>query len=262
MTPTETATGAASTVPVSGVRVKDTITPATAEPEPSAAPEQITPSEEEQSISPAAAGIEQQSVVPATPEPQQSAAPKPEQTATTPEPESVAASPAADLKQITSKAGAPAIPEVSTHAPVSFSFKSGSMRNGNEVPAPPVPGASEPVIAAPAAADDKAGISANPSNLSEPSSTLAASNDKAGADGNALPTDTMKEKHAFPRAGKDEGDGISSRTASSSWRNKRHSIFGGVSEGDDGDASRNSTISRKKTRSFFGKVKHLFDKKD
>lgn len=146
---------------------------------------------------------------------------------------------------------------------MSFSSKSGSTKNGNEVPAPPVSGTSESVIAAPAAAaNGKAGISANPSNFTEPSSTLAASNDEADADKTTLPTDTKKEKHPFPRAGKDEGDGISSRTASSSWRKTRHSIFGGVSEGDDGNASGNGTISRKKTRSLFGKIKHLFDKKN
>jgi hypothetical protein len=115
------------------------------------------------------------------------------------------------------------------------------------------------------ATDDKAKNSAGLSNLTQPSPTLTQNDEKAGTGGKALPTGdraalTKKEKHAFPGSVKDEGDRISSRTGSSSLRKKRHSIFGGASEVDDGDASRNGTIPRKKTRSFFGKVKHLFEK--
>jgi hypothetical protein len=60
----------------------------------------------------------------------------------------------------------------------------------------------------------------------------------------------------------DEGDRTSSKTGNSSLRKMRHSIFGGSFEGDDGGASKHGSAPRKKTRSFFGKMKHLFDKRD
>jgi len=114
-------------------------------------------------------------------------------------------------------------PEASTHAPVSFSskaFKTASYENGASANRAAVPSASNPAV------DD--------------------------------PNCLKEVKHAFPGSEKDEGDGISSRTGSSSLRKKKHPAFGRalISEGA------NVTVPRKKSRSFFGKVKHMFDKKD
>jgi hypothetical protein len=152
--------------------------------------------------------------------------------------------------------------EASTHAPVSFSktsSKSAVSRDGNAV-ASPTPGASEPAAsAAPATANAKADKSACPSSFTDPTGDKISGNGKKFLTGHRA--SSSKEKLAFPRSEQEDGDKTSTRTGSFSLRKKRHSMFGGTSEGDDNDASISGS-TRKKTRSFFGKVKHLFDRKD
>ena len=146
---------------------------------------------------------------------------------------------------------APVVPglEVSTHAPVVFSSKeskAGSLENGINGNGMPVPSAQS----APAAIDDMAETPDVPLNTTEPSPAAPES------------SSTLREgRHAFPGSEMDIGDGLSSKAGSSSMRKKRYSLFGGGSEVDDSNASKSSS-ARKKNRSFFGKVKHLFDKND
>jgi len=222
--------GVAPAVPVANVQV-----PATAH---DLEPKHVSPSESEQITAP---------------EPVQAvASPAPELAVNTQEPEQAAGPIKTDVSAASEpgQGTAPTASELdaSTHAPVTFSskpyktsFENGASANGAAVPFAPSTSGS-------AAVEGKAETSTGQMSATElpaaPSPTLT------------------KGKHTFPGSKKNEADGISSKTGTSSMRKKRHSIFGGASSGDSGDASTHGSTPRKKTRSFFGKVKHMFDKKD